>query len=259
MKKYLLLINGQLGLKILKYILDQPEVRLLAVVLNSNERRTKEYLQDVKVMLTKSETLIFKYEPSEKIQEDLKNCISNADFIVSAMFGHKIPPELLLLVKRSIINLHPSMLPLGRGAHPIPWAIINKSQQGISIHNIDENLDTGNILFQKELRVNISMNAGQIYEQAINELFFEFKRLRLDWESEKLIPYRQKSANIKKINSKDLELIRIFQENENGEFGDFLRRIQALTFSDGRVPIYNDLDGKLWKIHLELQPIEKEL
>lgn len=48
-----------------------------------------------------------------------------------------------------VVNLHPSLLPLYRGVHPLSWALIRgESQTGVTLHVIDEGIDTGPILMQ---------------------------------------------------------------------------------------------------------------
>ena len=71
-----------------------------------------------------------------------------------------------------MINLHLSYLPFSRGAHPIYWSIIEKKPLGITIHEINEGLDTGNIIFQKKIKfkMNKKTNFKDIYNFMFNEL-----------------------------------------------------------------------------------------
>ena len=69
------------------------------------------------------------------------------DFYVS--FGYKkiIPKNILKYAKRPIINLHMSFLPFNRGAHPNFWSFVNKTPSGVTIHEINNGVDTGPIIF----------------------------------------------------------------------------------------------------------------
>jgi methionyl-tRNA formyltransferase len=49
------------------------------------------------------------------------------------------------------LNLHISLLPLNRGAHPAAWAIREGTKHGVTIHKIDSGLDTGEIVYQEEI------------------------------------------------------------------------------------------------------------
>jgi len=73
------------------------------------------------------------------------------DFIVSYGYRHIIRKDVLDMLRDRIINLHISLLPWCRGAHPVFWSVVEKRPLGITIHLIDEGLDTGPLLVQKEL------------------------------------------------------------------------------------------------------------
>ena len=54
-------------------------------------------------------------------------------------------------MKNKIINLHISYLPYNRGAYPNFWSFYDGTPKGVTIHHLDEGVDTGDILFQKEI------------------------------------------------------------------------------------------------------------
>ncbi|AGC66838.1 methionyl-tRNA formyltransferase [Candidatus Uzinura diaspidicola str. ASNER] len=60
-------------------------------------------------------------------------------------------------------NLHPSLLPNYRGAAPIHWVIMNgDTKTGISIFRVDEKIDTGRMLLQKKISIEMAENAGSL-------------------------------------------------------------------------------------------------
>ncbi len=71
--------------------------------------------------------------------------------VISYNYRHIIPPEVIKALHGKIINLHISLLPWNRGSSPNLWSIIDSTPKGITIHVLDEGLDTGDILLQKEL------------------------------------------------------------------------------------------------------------
>jgi len=72
-----------------------------------------------------------------------------ADFLVSYGFRHIIPAAVLEIFPRRAINLHISYLPWNRGADPNLWSFLENTPKGVTIHYLDEGLDTGDILVQK--------------------------------------------------------------------------------------------------------------
>lgn len=74
--------------------------------------------------------------------------------IVIAGYGRLIPPWMLALAPLGNINLHASLLPKYRGAAPIQWAIASgETATGVTTMRINEGLDTGDILLQKEAAI----------------------------------------------------------------------------------------------------------
>jgi methionyl-tRNA formyltransferase len=76
------------------------------------------------------------------------------EFIIVVAYGRILPPEILRIPEKYCINVHASLLPRYRGAAPIQWAIINgESITGVTTMVMDEGLDTGEILLQKEIEI----------------------------------------------------------------------------------------------------------
>src|ERR671935_3147813 len=75
-----------------------------------------------------------------------------AETIIVVGYGRIIPPWMLSLPKYGNINLHASLLPKYRGAAPIQWAIAEgETVSGVTTMLLNEGLDTGDILLQREL------------------------------------------------------------------------------------------------------------
>ena len=71
------------------------------------------------------------------------------DLALCLGFPWKIPPDALAAPGHGIVNMHPSLLPRYRGPSPVSWAIRNgETEIGMTVHYMDAELDTGNILAQ---------------------------------------------------------------------------------------------------------------
>jgi methionyl-tRNA formyltransferase len=76
------------------------------------------------------------------------------DTIVVVAYGKILPREILELPRFGCINVHFSLLPKYRGAAPVQWAIINGERTtGVTIMEMDETLDTGDILMQEKIDI----------------------------------------------------------------------------------------------------------
>lgn len=68
------------------------------------------------------------------------------------------------------VNVHASLLPQYRGAAPINWAIINgETETGVTTFRLKHEIDTGNILLQKQVAILPEDNIGTLYEKLMNE------------------------------------------------------------------------------------------
>ena len=76
---------------------------------------------------------------------------NEVDFIVSYGYRCIITSEVLNHMKNRIINMHISYLPWNRGADPNLWSFLEDTPKGVTIHYMDEGIDTGDIIVQKEI------------------------------------------------------------------------------------------------------------
>ncbi|HXF42207.1 MAG TPA: methionyl-tRNA formyltransferase [Pyrinomonadaceae bacterium] len=78
----------------------------------------------------------------------------SADLAVVVAYGKILPKEYLTAFPNGAINVHFSLLPKYRGAAPVNWAIINgETITGVTTMLMDEGLDTGDILLQKQVEI----------------------------------------------------------------------------------------------------------
>jgi methionyl-tRNA formyltransferase len=93
-----------------------------------------------------------KIKQNEELRARLHEIVPMAIIVVG--YGRIIPKWMLELPTHGNINLHASLLPKYRGAAPIQWAIANGEKvTGVTTMRINEGLDTGDILLQKELAI----------------------------------------------------------------------------------------------------------
>ena len=86
------------------------------------------------------------------------------DLLVVTAYGRILPPSLLQLAPLGAINVHGSLLPRHRGAAPIQWAIINGDREvGVTIIQMDEGMDTGDILLAAATAADPDETAGSLF------------------------------------------------------------------------------------------------
>jgi methionyl-tRNA formyltransferase len=86
------------------------------------------------------------------------------DAIVVVAYGRLIPPWMLDLPRYGNLNLHGSLLPKYRGAAPIQWAVANGEKvTGVTTMRLDEGMDTGDMLLQRELPIGPTDTAEALF------------------------------------------------------------------------------------------------
>mgnify|MGYP001027861051 CR=1 FL=1 len=89
-----------------------------------------------------------------------------ADVIVVVAFGQLLPAEIIHMPKYGCINVHASLLPKYRGAAPIQWAVIDGCEySGVTTMQMNEGLDTGDILLTEKVKLNPKETGGSLFDR----------------------------------------------------------------------------------------------
>lgn len=106
-------------------------------------------------------------------EEKIKST-SGYDLVISYGYRYILKKHIIESSPAPIVNLHISYLPWNRGAHPNFWSFYDSTPSGVSIHLIDEGIDTGPIIYQKY--VNFSAEE-KTFSQTYNRLIQEVEQL----------------------------------------------------------------------------------
>lgn len=96
------------------------------------------------------------------------------DWLVSYGYRHILRKPILDLFPRRAINLHIAFLPYNRGAHPNYWSWAEGTPCGVTLHEMDEGIDTGPIIAQRMLALSRDMTFRETYtilQTEIEEMF----------------------------------------------------------------------------------------
>lgn len=108
------------------------------------------------------------YQP-RKVREP--ECIEelrkyHADIMVVVAFGQILPKEILEMTPYGCVNVHASLLPKYRGAAPIQWSIIDgEAVTGVTTMQMDEGLDTGDMLLKTEVVITEKETGGSLHDK----------------------------------------------------------------------------------------------
>ena len=108
------------------------------------------------------------YQPQSLKNSDSAKIIAelNPDVIIVVAYGKILPKAVLDIPKYGCINVHASLLPKYRGAAPIQWAVLNGDEKtGVCIMQMDEGLDTGDILLCEETEIGINETSEELFDR----------------------------------------------------------------------------------------------
>ena len=117
------------------------------------------------------------------------------DLLVSYCYKYIIKEDIIKAMNDGIINLHISYLPWNKGADPNIWSFLENTPKGVTIHKIDEGLDTGEILVQEELVFNEAEETLQSACAKLHEALFDM--FKANWKylrERRIIPTKQKKG-----------------------------------------------------------------
>lgn len=174
------------------------------------------------------------------------------DIAVSCFFTDILRRDFLDLFPQGCVNVHPAYLPYNRGAYPNVWAIVEGTPAGVTIHYIDDGIDTGDVISRREVPVEPFDTGRTLYEKLEStalELFAaEWPRIaRGDVSRCKQAPEQgsfHRSADVAEIDEIDLD--RPYRA------GDLINILRARTFAPFDGAYFVDEHGR--KVFLRLEP-----
>lgn len=156
------------------------------------------------------------------------------EYIILAWWPYIIPKRIISVPRKGTLNFHPAYLPYNAGAHSSFWNIVEEAPFGVTIHFVDEDIDHGDIVFQRRIASSWEDTGRTLYDKAREtaiHLFQESYPLIIggDYEREKQ-DFSKRSFHYKKEMS---DLINL-DLNETYRLRDILNILRAKTFPGAR-------------------------
>ncbi len=151
------------------------------------------------------------------------------DYIISIHFPYIYPKSILDIPKHGIINLHPAYLPFNRGWHTPTWAIYEGTPYGATLHFMDEDLDSGDIITRKKIEKKQEDTAHTLYQKALK---LEKKLFKESWEDLVNFEYNKIPQDLHKgtrHTKEDIKKIQKVELEEKIEVKEFIKKLRALT------------------------------
>ncbi|MGY8770716.1 MAG: methionyl-tRNA formyltransferase [Pirellulales bacterium] len=93
------------------------------------------------------------------------------EFILSITWSHILKQEVIDIPAQGAINIHNGLLPFNRGWHSNVWSIVEGTPSGVTLHYIDAGIDTGDIIQQQEVPVELTDTAATLHEKLVQAMW----------------------------------------------------------------------------------------
>ncbi len=157
----------------------QIEIMFICVRFDTKDEVLKQYAEDNNIVYLKHNNI-----NSNEFIETIKQY--NCDLLVSMSFNQIFKSEIINLAPLKTINCHAGKLPFYRGRNILNWVLINDEKEfGITVHYVDEGIDTGDIILQEVFPINDSDDYNTLLEIAHTEcanVLYKAVKLILDNE-----------------------------------------------------------------------------
>ena len=244
--------DRDISVQVLKFLLEEG-IQPLALMISHPSRATHDaelrklcdYLPEEYVFVGKEFRL-----PSSI--EEIKNL--NLDYIISIHFPYIVPKDILSIPKIGVLNLHPAYLPYNRGWHTPSWAILENTPIGATLHFMDEGIDTGDIIYQREIEILPNDTADTLYRR-LKQL--EFNVFREAWPlivEGSYSRHRQNSGVGTSHQRNDLfrPEIQFIDLNKNVKAEELLKKLRALTTNRIDEAAYFEVNGRRYRVQIRI-------
>lgn len=180
----------------------------------------------------------------------------NLDFIIGIHFPYLVPESVLAIPRHGVLNLHPAYLPYNRGWHTPSWAILDGTPVGATLHFMDADIDTGDIVHRKLATVAPDDTADKLYQklkQLELETFIEAWPALADGSFARVSQHEEVGTVHRRI---DLftESVQRLDLDSVVNTGQFLRRLRALTTNRLDEAAYFEVDGQRYRVQIAIHP-----
>jgi methionyl-tRNA formyltransferase len=161
--------TGEIGVPVLRWLIESPEHELVDVVTQPDKpvgREQRIEAPPIKAALAGNDVPIL--QPKRiKNEETVAEIRALApDVIVVMAYGQILPAAVLEIPRIACLNLHASLLPRHRGAAPIQAAIVAGDREtGITVMYMDEGLDTGDVMLETRIEIAPDETGGSLHKR----------------------------------------------------------------------------------------------
>lgn len=175
------------------------------------------------------------------------------DYIISIHFPYIYPKSVLETPEHGVLNLHPAYLPYNRGWHTPTWAIYDDTPYGATLHFMEEELDSGDMINRERLEKKPEDTAHSLYQKV---LALEKKVFEDSWNDLINFDYQRIPQNLQegtKHTKKDIKDIQKIDFDGEVKAEELIKKLKALTTNKISEAAYFEKDGGKYRVQINIE------
>ena len=246
-----LFASDEVGYEIAKFFNEQNEsVSCLVLDSKDTQKLNEKFLKIVSTDEVFYSDELYQKSTLKKMQK------MQLDLIILAWWPYILKENLIDIPELGGLNFHPSCLPYNKGKHPYFWSIVEDVPFGVTLHFIDTGIDSGDIVFQKQIARTWEDTGSTLYDRGKLEIVKLFKDSFNDIKNGILKGNKQKSATGSFHLAREIEESSMINLDQEYKAADLLNLIRARSGFPYGASWFTD-NGQKYEVRLEIKKVEK--
>jgi methionyl-tRNA formyltransferase len=182
----------------------------------------------------------------------------NPDLMLLAWWSYIIKPSLIQIPRLGVLNFHPSYLPHNRGKHYNFWTLVEETPFGVTIHWVDEGVDSGEIAFQELIEKDWEDTGETLYYKAQEKILKLFKDNFETIRKGEIPRTPQDFAQGSFHKASELAEASHIDLDKEYQAKDLLNLLRAKTFPPHPAAWFIDEDGNKFEVCVKISRCDKE-
>lgn len=224
--------KGKALVKIILFALEKIEKSKILILPVDSDNGESDWQVSVKKLASIYGIQTITYQESKNIE----NCV-----FVSVQFDKILRPKEFKTSR--IYNIHFSYLPYYKGVYPMVWPILNQEEfSGVTLHFIDDGIDTGNIIDQQKIFLDKQINSFELY-QICCELALQLFKINYTYliKHEDVLNRRQ-DLDVGSYYSKTSLDMKNYNVNYRKTASEVSAQLRAFMFKPYQMPLVNQIE-----------------
>lgn len=241
--RLLLLCDARVGNAIAEWLLDNHPEDIGAVVTVSES--------GVYMAAREKGIPSFVFESEPQLQAVLAN-LAPFDLGILAWWPKLISPAIMAQAAGGFINTHPSLLPYNRGKHYNFWALVEEAPFGVSLHFVDEGIDSGDIVAQQPIAYDWEDTGETLYARAGQMMVELFKSSYPQIRSGSIPRVEQDASRGSLHYAKEIDAASMIDLDKSYTARELINLLRARTFP-GHPACHFEENGKTYEISVNIK------